>query len=225
MVRLKEEVVGIAVIEHPVFQFHNGSIKSRFCQRVVKPIFCFNSTMVRLKEICRPPSRQRLGSFNSTMVRLKAGSHHATAIGINLFQFHNGSIKRVVVLQILALDEEFQFHNGSIKSKLEGSGKIGWGPGFNSTMVRLKVSHSPLMFTTKIGFNSTMVRLKAAFLSLRVTLYELFQFHNGSIKSHDVPRLLPSAAQFQFHNGSIKSRSRTTTKPSRRKVSIPQWFD
>ena len=84
-----------------VFQFHNGSIKSRL--------------KVNNHE------RTRTG-FNSTMVRLKVKGSATTITGISSFQFHNGSIKRLPRLAIVAPDAEFQFHNGSIKS-LHGFGR------------------------------------------------------------------------------------------------------
>ena len=77
-------------------------------------------------------------------------------------------------------------------------------------------------------------------------LTTMFQFHNGSIKSHAIITDDDINLLFQFHNGSIKSRlnqHRVADEPSfnstmvRLKVarddvagrpspvSIPQWFD
>ena len=79
------------------FQFHTGSIKSENEPVFFMPInLCFNSTLVRLKDMASPLSsccwhrfnstlvrlkdatwhkyRSQLGGFNSTLVRLKAGN-------------------------------------------------------------------------------------------------------------------------------------------------------
>ncbi len=56
---------------------------------------CFNSKMVRLKELIDPEQGVIVDSFNSKMVRLKASSS-ASIISISTsFQFQNGTIKRL----------------------------------------------------------------------------------------------------------------------------------
>ena len=70
--------------------------------------------------------------FNSTMVRLKVLTKRTDAPSAALFQFHNGSIKKVqrsrqmarqcfnstmVRLKACTFEKAFQFHNGSIKSE------------------------------------------------------------------------------------------------------------
>ena len=78
----------------------------------------FNSTMVRLKGIGVETLGKSVKSFNSTMVRLKAETQERDAPVFILFQFHNGSIKRVDRVLETIEEELFQFHNGSIKSGL-----------------------------------------------------------------------------------------------------------
>ena len=71
-------------------------------------------------------------------------------------------------------------------------------------MVRLKEGRGGQVRGEMVRFNSTMVRLKVGRLECLRLPYNLFQFHNGSIKGR-IP--LPSTFRvhtFQFHNGSIK---------------------
>ena len=75
---------------------------------------CFNSTMVRLKEVQNVPNDLIRDSFNSTMVRLKAVAL-SCRFALNEFQFHNGSIKSHILGDNLMTMFQFQFHNGSIK--------------------------------------------------------------------------------------------------------------
>ena len=124
-------------------------------------LWCFNSTLVRLKEVNRLFSRvqanasfqfhtgsikrqkrkqtrnRHLPRFNSTLVRLKGRKTSYGLIRILLFQFHTGSIK-------------------SIRRVLRGCRR---GRCFNSTLVRLKVAHATAS-DGETGFNSTLVRLK-----------------------------------------------------------------
>ena len=75
---------------------------------------------------------------------------------------------------------------------------------FNSTMVRLKA----VIIGEQVhgeSFNSTMVRLKAEDPNYLKWIDQLFQFHNGSIKSISTLQTSTTTMLFQFHNGSIKS--------------------
>ena len=99
-----------------MFQFHNGSIRSRLRDRAVLHRYAsFNSTMVRLEECLCGELGRRNGCFNSTMVRLEAGVKETS----------------------LTPRFGFQFHNGSIRSEMEANG-LDKETGFNSTMVRLE---------------------------------------------------------------------------------------
>jgi len=77
-----------------------------------------------------------------------------------LFQFHYGSVKRIIALKEDIRSELFQFHYGSVKRK-PFSSNLRCFLYFNSTMVRLKVSTTVLAISLERYFNSTMVRLKA----------------------------------------------------------------
>ncbi len=58
-------------------------------------------------------------------------------------------------------------------------------PDFNSTMVRLEDIADHLPSTGYSNFNSTMVRLEDGLLAHTNKLFFLFQFHYGSIGSHE----------------------------------------
>ena len=77
-----------------------------------------------------------------------------------MFQFHNGSIKRVGLGVDKLARMMFQFHNGSIKSVIGLDRGRGFDRCFNSTMVRLKDEVYPVTVSSQTSFNSTMVRLK-----------------------------------------------------------------
>ena len=70
-------------------------------------------------------------------------------------------------------------------------------------MVRLKGAAMLQPEPRRNSFNSTMVRLKEVYGALITTSLEMFQFHNGSIKSATSPG--DELTVFV--------------------VSIPQWFD
>ena len=72
--------------------------------------------MVRLKDKVTRGSLVYFRSyFNSTMVRLKAGREYRNDSAIDEFQFHYGTIKRMLgVLQGIQ-SMVFQFHYGTIK--------------------------------------------------------------------------------------------------------------
>ena len=137
--------------------------------------------MVRLKVLSFLFLFRHSLRFNSTMVRLKVCKLIIEADHLLTFQFHNGSIKRNPP------------SNPMPQSQI----------GFNSTMVRLKVSPDKVPIPSQKSFNSTMVRLKGI--------------------SHRTPLIKKN--MFQFHNGSIKSVARLASLATSCHVSIPQWFD
>ncbi len=138
--------------------------------------------MVRLKAIRNASLRANPLSFNSTMVRLKAELVIKDGGKFIAFQFHNGSIKSLLIrfdpqripgfnstmvrlkealqTELDAFLSEFQFHNGSIKS-VSTRFRCRCRSCFNSTMVRLKERSQFATLTMITSFNSTMVRLKA----------------------------------------------------------------
>ena len=121
--------------------------------------------MVRLKVRRSSETPHVKTGFNSLMVRLKATAGSGGTATNGLFQFPNGSIKRLKPLFARITQRKFQFPNGSIKSR---SGKT----------LRYQI----------ICFNSLMVRLKGATNSLLDNFTAQFQFPNGSIKSQRMPR-------------------------------------
>ena len=142
----------------------------------------FNSTMVRLKVIISRLLNRLPVCFNSTMVRLKGFRESPSAMEENPFQFHNGSIKRSQIMKAAIMVEQFQFHNGSIKSE----SKIANDPTrqqfqFHNGSIK---SIRQCYFSIRLnGFNSTMVRLKVTPPFKTQAGQTMFQFHNGSIKS------------------------------------------
>ena len=98
-------------------------------------------------------------SFNSTMVRLKE-LYYKYIDRLNVFQFHNGSIKSKKQARNPVALPQFQFHNGSIKSM--------HGSAFDSDL-------------TMFQFHNGSIKRKVG--SLWYCLRVVFQFHNGSIKS------------------------------------------
>ena len=113
---------------------------------------------------------------------------------------------------------KFQFHNGSIKSKNNARCYFKL-PGFNSTMVRLKVNVNVILEPAAIGFNSTMVRLKGFLVPAIVRATLQFQFHNGSIKSL-VAKPAPTNVSKPCFNSTMvrlkarKNQQRYYTKPT-----------
>ena len=96
------------------FQFHYGTIKSVILHRFeVDPLY-FNSTMVRLKESNFPFVGTDIEYFNSTMVRLKGVPTPCVFLHAK-FQFHYGTIKRMVDVHFAEFVTRFQFHYGTIK--------------------------------------------------------------------------------------------------------------
>ena len=140
---------------------------------------------------------------------------------------------------------KFQFHNGSIKSRAQ-TALQGLCQGFNSTMVRLKDFTAVSLFVIEGRFNSTMVRLKgivcliskirigsfnSTMVRLKVSkchvilaITHRFQFHNGSIKSHNSIPTAKTGKQFNSTMVRLKVRN-TLIRCGRSIVSIPQWFD
>ena len=74
--------------------------------------------------------------FNSTMVRLKDITPSAAG-AYNMFQFHYGTIKRASGVGPQGEVVRFQFHYGTIKRE-HLQARPAARPRFNSTMVRLK---------------------------------------------------------------------------------------
>ena len=165
-----------------MFQFHTGSIKSE--RETIMPLhqcqFQFHTGSI--KSAYMPLTSQDRISFNSILVRLKAKKPIKSPTG----------------------RYRFQFHTGSIKSPHWGVYGLQFYIGFNSILVRLKVSFRlALLAYIFSGFNSILVRLKVG----------------------DRMTYTSQTQQFQFHTGSIKSSYRIADICLPEKVSIPYWFD
>ena len=79
---------------------------------------------------------------------------------------------------------------------------------FNSMMVQLKVSSKQVNGALALCFNSMMVQLKGVTESVQA-LENLFQFHDGTIKSVAPEFDTQNALKFQFHDGTIKRKQRS----------------
>ncbi len=122
-------------IDHVIpFQFHYGSIKRKEELSTVGKKYSFNSTMVRLKVNTNSLNWVLQISFNSTMVRLKVLELQDNEVGVR-FQFHYGSIKRLVAHVFCGSQESFNSTMVRLKAK----------PYFRHWQAKMKVS-IPLWF-------------------------------------------------------------------------------
>ena len=137
------------------------------------------------------------------MVRLKARRRRSRCTLLEKFQFHNGSIKRCNRGGCTTYSISFNSTMVRLKDCYQTRHECP-GSCFNSTMVRLKALIAQLAKANIESFNSTMVRLKVGYEPIVSRYFDVFQFHNGSIKSLLTQGALTSAHTFQFHNGSIK---------------------
>ena len=107
------------------FQFHTGSIKRNglgYTEYIL--LYCFNSILVRLKgESGVLAGEPEYPGFNSILVRLKVFLIQLRNGRICTFQFHTGSIKSSEKPFDRPNWNQFQFHTGSIKSKKKRFGK------------------------------------------------------------------------------------------------------
>ena len=102
MVRLKGEISIKARGMDLYFNSTMVRLKASGCGTSLLLNCYFNSTMVRLKVTLSMPARSAIFNFNSTMVRLK-GSHFPIVCANALFQFHYGTIKRIVIFADILL--------------------------------------------------------------------------------------------------------------------------
>ena len=70
-------------------------------------------------------------------------------------------------------------------------------------------------------FNSMKVRLKRKLAGFDGTYNDLFQFHEGPIKTSERARIDLMVKQFQFHEGPIKTQLFFLTSEQPNCVSIP----
>jgi hypothetical protein len=148
-----------------------------------------------------------------------------------MFQFHTGSIKRIISRSPRMYQHRFQFHTGSIKSPTPplAVGKVKLS--FNSILVRLKVRtdiswwykttqfqfHTgsiksiacyKTLFSLSVGFNSILVRLKGYWKRWSWTPYISFNSILVRLKVDLIKIHIGVGFMFQFHTGSIKSSCR-----------------
>ena len=103
--------------------------------------------------------------FNSTMVRLKGQSHKGLRESNFMFQFHYGTIKSSYATCMQGTFHSF--NSTMVRLKDNGTSQTSiYTHRFNSTMVRLKVRCLQSCCLILVSFNSTMVRLKALLLNL-----------------------------------------------------------
>ena len=121
---------------------------------------CFNSILVRLKAVMRNDWGLGNRRFNSILVRLKGTQPATTKSKSHMFQFHTGSIKRIIYPGITLNVMSFQFHTGSIKSPRTDFEKSLMSK-FQFHTGSIKSYPSLVFISTKIpSFNSILVRLK-----------------------------------------------------------------
>ena len=82
----------IDILFNPLFQFHNGTIKTQLDEIADTISTNFNSIMVQLKLIFPVVLLIVVIYFNSIMVQLKR-LRRSDINRLNEFQFHNGTIK------------------------------------------------------------------------------------------------------------------------------------
>ena len=136
-VRLKPHRIN-AKKQRDIFQFHKGTIKTRYPLRYEDILPYFNSIKVRLKlaYIDMPMRaeayfnsikvRLKLGLlmlfvflicyFNSIKVRLKRSRQDDIGTEFSKFQFHKGTIKTPSLSTYWCPSNLFQFHKGTIKT-------------------------------------------------------------------------------------------------------------
>ena len=135
-------------------------------------------------------------------------------------------LKDVMGCSIVQDRPKFQFQTGSIKS--HGECVVCFRlRGFNSKLVRLKVTVPSSPLWGLLSFNSKLVRLKAEWENALKRLGFQFQFQTGSIKRDPLRhgRVYRFFLMFQFQTGSIKRFRQMCQASQKGSVSIPNWFD
>jgi len=147
-------------------------------------------------------------------------------VGVALFQFQYGSIKRIPSItktprlsyfnsnMVRLKVQPFQvfdlnicdFNSNMVRLKvLRQSGELTRSGYFNSNMVRLKDTIVLSTGDSFYYFNSNMVRLKVYDCAFNRRQLLLFQFQYGSIKRRFFKETATGYLSFQFQYGSIKS--------------------
>ena len=103
---------------------------------------------------------------------------------------------------IRSFETAFQFHDGTIRRERVRVPFSAKKHHFNSTMVRLEGKQPDSKAKESLHFNSTMVRLEVSNRQPKEEVRNLFQFHDGTIRSW-----------------------REMTEVVKTKISIPRWYD
>ena len=141
------------------FQFHKGTIRTllALCNEI--PLFDFNSIKVRLELCTVKILLPLLLYFNSIKVRLERVAGGCSVVGIQLFQFHKGTIRTDSATDTRTGENLFQFHKGTIRTPTvcAPSAVMLY---FNSIKVRLERFLQDRMVGVDFHFNSIKVRLE-----------------------------------------------------------------
>ena len=137
------------------------------------------------------------------------------------FQFQTGSIKSTSDSINKKDTLKFQFQTGSIKSPLALTYLL------PANMFQLKADADfDIMFEEKSGFNSKLVRLKVSYRLLHRCLAVLFQFQTGSIKRLLITqRSMVASRCFNSKLVRLKVKNLIIRIVASDTVSIPNWFD
>ena len=150
--------------------------------------------MARLQE------RVLVLDFNSIKVRLNL--HFGTTdISSVLFQFHKGTIKPSYLTFCISV--LLNFNSIKVRLNLKKINNQIKYINFNSIKVRLNRFLLSWSCILVLHFNSIKVRLNLAAIYKGV-LFNLFQFHKGTIKPMGKFKWCRNAKKIQFHKGTIK---------------------
>ena len=121
----------------PLFQFHKGTIRTKYCKNLLEVY----------------------GNFNSIKVRLEPNALEIVNRAYK-FQFHKGTIRTLNAGINTAFGEKFQFHKGTIRteSDINFDNQIDY---FNSIKVRLELLRNmDLNQFPKFQFHKGTIRTK-----------------------------------------------------------------
>ena len=156
--------------------------------------------MVRLKGSLYILKEQTEINFNSTMVRLKEFGLFFFIFFVR-FQFHYGTIKRLMSLFFLVFILSFQFHYGTIKSMNP--------PAHNRKIPRFQFHYGTI---------------KSLFNNLSICFWMSFQFHYGTIKSFHDKHFKELVSYFNSTMVRLKG-NHYKLRIIPNKISIPLWYD
>ena len=206
------------------FQFHTGTIKSRFKPHRKHRNQDFNSTLVRLRAFPALPASVVVPHFNSTLVRLRAFFGSSTDTSMRDF---NSTLVRLRVSSVFictSFDFLFQFHTGTIKSQARTPTKAAKAD-FNSTLVRLRVSTQKQGVSGLGYFNSTLVRLRVVTVARDGEGDE--NFNSTLVRLRVTQDLRHTRTDLHFNSTLVRLRVGFVVPSikSSSGISIPHWYD